>query len=105
MAPLISQLLPASLYLPKSVGASAANARDVSKSDRSQFIASPAEDSLAAKPLLRSSGMILAPAEGKIELYTPKYYGVCAVGGIYLTPLDRGRICVMALIKELEEGV
>lgn len=89
MAPLISQLLPASLYLPKSLGAAAAGVHEVSKSDRSQFIASPAEDSLSAKPLLRQSGMILAPAEGKIELYTPKYYGVCAIGGIYLTPLDR----------------
>eukprot|EP00884_Botryococcus_braunii_P004118 jgi/Botrbrau1/13707/Bobra.250_2s0005.1 len=99
MAPLISQLLPSSLYRARYAGCSAIDSPDVSLQDRPQFIASPAEHSSAAKPFMRLSGMIPSAAEGKIELYTPKYYGVCAIGGALCCGLTHTAVTPLDVVK------
>lgn len=80
-----SPLLPRqSMPMPPSMSSSIAAAAAASPS------------SIAAR---RAPVLAFAPAETKIELYTPKYYGVCAVGGALCCGLTHTAVTPLDVVK------
>ena len=47
----------------------------------------------------RAPVVAFAPAEAKIELYSPKYYGVCAVGGALCCGLTHTAVTPLDVVK------
>ena len=96
----LSQLLPASLYSPAGPScASLIAAASLSRSD--EMMSSPHQSTLAQK--FRMGGgniMLAAPAEkSKIKLYSPEFYGVCAVGGILSCGLTHTAVTPLDVVK------
>lgn len=71
---------------------------------RPSAMASSSIAAAAASPSSNASSrrapvLAFAPAETKIELYTPKYYGVCAVGGALCCGLTHTAVTPLDVVK------
>ena len=93
----LSQMLPSSLY--SAAGPSYASLIAASRSD--EMMASAHQSTLAQKFKMGGGNlMIAAPAEkSKIKLYSPEFYGVCAVGGMLSCGLTHTAVTPLDVVK------
>jgi len=99
---MLRDLVPSFLY-----GSGSGSSPAAAAAAASPAAASPASPSaMASTPLLPSSFqqrrapvVAFAPAENKIELYSPKYYVVCAIGGALCCGLTHTAVTPLDVVK------
>jgi solute carrier family 25 phosphate transporter 3 len=101
---MLRDLVPSFLY-----GAGSQSAAPSSAAAVSAAASSSSTMMATSTPLLSSSPssfqqrrapvVAFAPSEAKIELYSPKYYGVCAVGGALCCGLTHTAVTPLDVVK------
>ena len=93
---MLRDLVPSFLYGADSE--SAAPSAAVSAASSSRMMA-PLLSSPSAFQQRRAPIVAFAPAEAKIQLYSPKYYGVCAIGGALCCGLTHTAVTPLDVVK------
>ena len=101
---MLRDLVPSFLYGAGSQSSAAApSAVSAAASSSSMTAAAASMPLLSSSPSSfqqrRAPVVAFAPAEAKIELYSPKYYGVCAVGGALCCGLTHTAVTPLDVVK------
>lgn len=96
---MLRDLVPSFLYGGSNGSCSAAPSIVATASPSTAATASTTSPLLSSLQQRRAPVVAFAPAETKIELYTPKYYGVCAVGGALCCGLTHTAVTPLDVVK------
>jgi len=102
---MLRDLVPSFLYGGASSSPAASAEAAASSAMSVPLLPSRPSSSMSTSPssLIASSRrapvLAFAPSETKIELYTPKYYGVCAVGGALCCGLTHTAVTPLDVVK------